>query len=257
MYSFVLSRAIITRNSALTGQVMTEKSGLRLSDDLRDVVHLLKSLNHDEHRDLVDMLSADIDPINPPRRKGRPPVNPANGHRLILSGGWQYRDNPPLRTRAARNAFVRAYKAASNLSDDFKRVIIDFAYLLKRANSAVPERRRGVDGKPIAEGTIQTKIIRRKIVDPETGAVEIKPFGPYLYYRFLASGGDADKRKSRLKNKYIGRIPLAQMFDRTPAGSTERRDLERRIIEAFKAGTLDTLMMDMGIAVKDYEVIAT
>lgn len=227
---------------------MTKKPPDRFAP-VRAVISQLATLDHDELRDLADMLTADAaaDARHIPPRHGIPPLDPDSGHTLILFGGWQYRDDPPRYTRAARPELQQAYDSADTLPPEARALIAQVARLLQNALAPIAERRRDMDGTPIATGNIQAKIIRRKVLDMDTGEIQIKPFGPYLYYRYLVSGGDADKRGRRLKNRYIGRQALAQMFDRTPAGSEERRDLERRIIAAFKAGTLDTLMMEMGL----------
>jgi hypothetical protein len=214
------------------------------------VISQLARLTHDEHRDLADMLTADLadDWRSYPHRHGLPPVYPDDGHNLILRGGWKYRDDPPLYTAPARDELQQAYASADDLPPEARRLIIQVARMLQNALAPIAERRRDPDGQPIATGNIQTKIIHRKIVDPDTGEVEIKAFGPYLYYRYLATGGDADKRGKRLKNKYIGLPNLAEQFDRTATGSPERRDLERRIIEAMHGETLDALMQELGLS---------
>lgn len=219
---------------------------------VRAVIRQLSHLTHDELRDLADMLIADAafdadEPRHIPQRHGLPPVDPEGGHTFILRGGWQYRDDPPLYTPPARDELHDAYESAEALRPEARALVADVAKLLRDSVAPVAERRITADGTPLAEGTIQAKIIRRKVVDPDTGEIEIRPFGPYLYYRYWVSGGDSDKRGRRLKNKYIGRQALAQHFARTPAGSDERRELEARIIEAFKAGTVDRLMLDMGL----------
>lgn len=211
----------------------------------------LARLTHDELRDLADMLTADLatDPTDHlPARHGLPPVNPADGHSLILHGGWKYRDNPPLYTGAARIELQQAYERADDLPGEARALIRDVARMLQNALAPIGERRRDDTGQPLARGNIQTKIIRRKVLNIDTGEIEVKAFGSYLYYRYHASGGDADRQGKRLKNKYIGLPALAQLFDRTPAGSAERRALEARIITAMNAGTLDTLMIELGLS---------
>lgn len=220
---------------------------------VRAVIHLLASLTHDEHRDLADMLTADAasDWRGIPPRHGLPPLDPERGHALILDGGWQYRDDPPLYTPPARRELHDAYEATEALPPEARALVADVARQIQRALAPVAERRTAQDGTPLAAGTIQAKIIRRKVLNLDTGETEIKSFGPYLYYRYWQSGGNADKRGKRLKNKYIGRQALAQHFDNTPPGSAERRELESRIIAAMHAGTLDTLMLDMGLQPAD------
>jgi hypothetical protein len=216
---------------------------------VRNFLPQLSRLTHDELRDLRDMLIADAaeNVRGYPHRHGLPPVFPDDGHALILHGGWKYRDEPPLYTRAARQELHEAYEAAGELSPEAQALIVDIVAFGQRALAPVEKRKRTADGTPLAKGTIHAKIIRRKIVDPDTGEVEIKPFGPYLYYRSWVTGGDADKRGKRLKDKYIGLPGLAQRFDATAPGSDERRELEARIIEAHQAGTLQALMIDMGL----------
>src|SRR5688572_23181382 len=84
---------------------------------VRAVLHHLAGLTHDELRDLADMLLADDadDPRRIPPRHGLPPLNPQDGHHLILYGGWQYRDEPPLFTSPARTELVDAYESTDDL----------------------------------------------------------------------------------------------------------------------------------------------
>lgn len=214
---------------------------------LRPIVQMLSRLTHDEARDLADMLQADIEPDRIPSRKGLPPLDVERGHPLILEGGWQYRDNPPFYTKPARRELRSAYQSASLLSPEAQWLIIDIARALQIALAPVEKRRRRGDGTPIAEGHIETKIIYRKVWNNDTQEVEKRPYGPYLYYRYWASAGDADRRRETWRSEYIGAQALALLFDQTDAGSEARRELERRIIQAHKTGTIEALTKALGV----------
>lgn len=203
--------------------------------ELRPIVALLADLTHDELRDLADMLQSAMAKTAEelPLRKGLPPVG------LILSGGWQYRDNPPLYTAPARRELKDAYEAAYDLNNNATWLIVDFARVLCDALAPIKDRKQH-DNQPTARGSIEAKYIPRW-VSVDDGQPEQRLYGPYLYYRYLATGGDKDKKKKRQKNQYIGAPSLAVLYLATEPGSTERRELEALIIAAHKAGTIEAL----------------
>lgn len=214
---------------------------------LRPIVAQLTRLTHDELTDLYDMLAADsvTDSRLLPKRHGKPPVNPADGHSLILYGGWQR--TPTDITEPARPELRSTYEAIKPLSIEARALIGDMVQALAQANAPVEKRRRKSSGETSARGSIEARYINRNVLNLDTGEVERRAFGPYLYYRYWATGGDHNRRGKRLRNEYIGRQTLAVMFAATEPGSQERRDLEDKIIAARKAGTLDTLMLELGL----------
>jgi hypothetical protein len=216
---------------------------------LRPIVQQLGRLTHDELRDLVDMLQANraVQDRDIPKRYGLPPVDPEKGHFTILNGGWQYRDDPPHYTHAARVEFRQTYAAIQGLHPDARLLIEDMANELRRALQPVPELLVRQDGSKLAVGTLQTKYIYRKKYDRDLNEVVKVPYGPFLYYRYWTSSGDHDRRKTRMANEYIGKTTLALMFDSTPPGSEERAALQARIIAAHKAGTIEALMLELGL----------
>lgn len=216
---------------------------------LRPIVAQLATLTHDELTDLCDMLRADAvtDSRLLPKRHGKPPVSPADNHTLILYGGWQYRRDPEAYTQPARVELQRAYADTRAQPPEARALIGDVAEALYRAHAPIEGRRRDATGQAIAGGNIQARYIYRNVLNRDTLEVERRAFGPYLYYRYWTTGGNHDKRGKRLASQYIGRQTFAAMFDATEPGSAERRDLEARIIEAHRAGTLDDLMLELGL----------
>ena len=81
----------------------------------------------------------------------------------------------------------------------------------------------------------------------------MKYFGPYLYYRYWVTGGDKNKSKRHLKNKYLGYKQLATIYDDTKPYSDKRRELESRIIAAMVAEELDELTEELWTGQADEE----
>jgi hypothetical protein len=81
----------------------------------------------------------------------------------------------------------------------------------------------------------------------------VKYFGPYLYVCYWVTGGDKDKSKRHLKNKYLGYKQLAIIYDDTKPYSDKRRELESRIIAAMVAEELDELTEELWTGQADEE----
>jgi hypothetical protein len=128
----------------------------------------------------------------------------------------------------------QAWYAARRLSKDDLRIVRDMAATLRDALKPQEKRRRDESGQAVARGYVQVKYITRPVLNRDTGEVELKTFGPYLYLRVWATGGNRDRQGKRLKNRYIGMKTLAAAFE---AGHVTGDD----IIDAYEAGTLPDL----------------
>lgn len=183
----------------------------------------LRSLSHDELVDLIDLIDfwENVEGVHQ-RRKGKTPLEQI-----------EYRANLDLR---------RAIRACGALRKKLRPVVRDQAATLRDALAPREYRKRTMDGFVLAQGTIQTKYIKRMSfhldgtpwIDPDTGEQGFKIHGPYLYLRVWATGGGKDRREKRLKNKYIGHKKLAIAFE-------EGRVTAEAILIAFNRHTLDEL----------------
>jgi len=136
--------------------------------------------------------------------------------------------------------------AAAALTDDDRALLRETAAVLY---AALAPKGDAADG-----GYFQTKAIRRKKQDAD-GNTYIEEYH-YLYFRYWATGGGADRQQRRNRNKYIGRKDLADallaIHSRTPAATARdapnhaahaaaRAAAQAALRAAYHAGTLDEL----------------
>lgn len=98
------------------------------------------------------------------------------------------------------------------------KLLIDTATVMRDNVTPRAFIRRKADGSPLARGTIQVKQIKKY---------------RYMYYRYQVSGGGRDKSQWRYKSYYIGLGNFMTTYDKMPAHSEERREVERKIIEYY------------------------
>lgn len=153
-----------------------------MPDDLRAALDALRRLQYDDLTDLLDLIALRNEgPGAAQRRKGKKGGALNFGSAAALDA-WQH---------------VRA------LSDDDLRTVQGVAEALHRALAPQLQRRHTAEGQPEARGTVQLKTIPRKKLNLSTMEVETHIYGPYVYIRLWATGGDVDRRTSRLKSIYI------------------------------------------------------
>lgn len=128
----------------------------------------------------------------------------------------------------------QAWYAARRLSKADLQIVRDMAATLRDALKPQEKRRRNETGQAVARGYVQVKYITRPVLNLDTGEIEDKTFGPYLYLRVWATGGNRDRQGKRLKSKYIGMRTLAAAFEAGHVTGDE-------IIDAYEAGTLADL----------------
>jgi hypothetical protein len=163
-------------------------------NDLKTAVRAILPLSHDELLNLFEFLAHERHEENKDYRTG---FTPRRGKM------------PPGEALAVIMPVAMGAKDDRLFIDEIVRTLVE-------ALQPVENRTRKADG-----GHIQTKWIPRNVLELETDAegkviaahVVRRYFGPYLYLRRWATAGDRDKRKSRLKNYYIGRKDLAVHFE--------------------------------------------
>lgn len=206
--------------------------------DLKDALKTLHALTYDELTDLIDLLRNVHDETRPPRH-GKPPLED------IIAGGW-YPDpdgDPDRKTPPARPELRNAWNIAVDLAQDDAHALIEQASLVRDALAPRTKRQRNAAGETVARGTLQTKIIRRNVIETDKDggnprAVR-KAFGPYLYLRMWATGGGKNRDQRRLKNVYLGCKRLAD--DLNILDGDEHAALVDDILTAYESGGVEAV----------------
>lgn len=121
------------------------------------------------------------------------------------------------------NALQReAYNEFEALRPADRKAAVAVANALLDAKRLKTKRRRKSSGEALAKGSIILKTVKRLVKIKENNVIrfEYVNFGPYLYLRLWATGGEYDpvkkQHKKRLKNYYIGGQSTGKKRDQVP-----------------------------------------
>lgn len=121
------------------------------------------------------------------------------------------------------------------LSDDDRQAIQRVIAAMQAVLATQERRKQTSTGDPQARGTVLTKAIARKWLNLETGELETRRYGPYVYIHLRVTGGDKGDRTSRFRSIYIPQshgLALAFLAGGVSADA---------ILDAYHAGTIAEL----------------
>lgn len=183
----------------LEGKVQNFAKGYKMS--LTEFLQQLQLLTYDDLIDLIDLVEDGFMGVKKvsSRRRGKTPLD-----KIILTGSSK-----------------SAYQLFAGLKAPDRRAGLIVAKALRDTKNLKTKKRRKADGQALAKGSIVLKTVRRMVmVSKDPVRFDWVYFGPYLYLRLWATGGEYDpvrrEYQKRLKSYYIGGNSTGGKRDKSP-----------------------------------------